>query len=222
MMNQLMAFLLALPPVLVLAAALVLPAVEASTLIGLVVPGETAVFVAGMTAHGGHLPLWAVMVAASLGAVVGDQVGYTLGRRWGPALLDHLPRRLHGSAELNRATALLQRRGGWAVLLGRWTALLRALVPGLAGASGIRRRTFVVANIIGGTTWAVAVAALGYGAGTAYQQIIDTLGLAGQIGLGAVVVLILAGVVLHRIRQRRHDSMTMERTPEPLQGSPEG
>lgn len=221
-MTQLLALLLALPPVLVLAAALVLPAMEASTLIGLVVPGETAVFVAGLTAHSGHLPLWAVMVAACSGAVAGDQIGFTLGRRWGPALIDHLPRRLRGSAQLDRATALLRRRGGWAVLLGRWTALLRALVPGLAGASGMRRRTFVPANIIGGTTWAIAVAALGYGAGTAYQQVIDTMGRAGQIALGAVLVVALAAVVHQRIRRRRHDSMAVERTPQPFHGSPEG
>lgn len=189
MISQLIGLLLALPPALVLSAAAVFPAIEASTLLGLVVPGEAAVFVAGRTARGGRLPLWAVMLAAGAGAFAGDQIGFTLGRRWGPALLHRLPRRLQGSAEVERATDLLRRRGAWAVLFGRWTALLRALVPGLAGTSGIRPRTFALANLVGGTTWAVVVAALGFGAGTAYQAILDTLGRAGQVGLGAVVLL---------------------------------
>ena len=96
---QLVEVLLALPPWLVLLAALVLPAVEASALVGLVVPGETAVFVAGVVAQGGRLPLGAVIAAAAVGAVVGDQVGYRIGRRWGPGLLDRLPGRLRVRCE---------------------------------------------------------------------------------------------------------------------------
>jgi len=212
--------LLGLPPALVLAAALALPALEASALVGLVVPGETAVFVAGMAAHAGALPLWAAMLAGAAGAVAGDQVGFLLGRRWGPALLDRLPARLSGGAPVARASALIQRRGAWAVLLGRWTAVLRALVPGVAGASRLRPRTFVLANLLGGTTWAVAVAALGYGAGTAYQQVVDTLGRAGQVGVGAVVVLALAVAVVRRVRRRRRGSMAAEPAPRELHGSP--
>jgi membrane-associated protein len=87
--SQLVSLLLGLPPVLVLLAALLFPAVEASALVGLVVPGETAVFIAGLTAHGGHPPLWAVVAAASVGAVVGDQVGFRVGRRLGPRCSPH-------------------------------------------------------------------------------------------------------------------------------------
>lgn len=215
-MSALTSLLLGLPPALVLVAAAVLPALEASTLVGLVVPGETAVFVAGMAAHAGAVPLWAAAAAAAAGACVGDQTGFVLGRRWGPSLLDHLPHRLRGSPEVERATDLLRRRGAWAVLLGRWTALLRALVPGLAGASGLRPRTFGLANLVGGTTWAVAVAALGFGAGTAYQSVLDTVGRAGEITVAAAVGVGLAVVVVRRVRRRRRDRIGAEPGPPVL------
>lgn len=205
-MTQLIALLLALPPAVVLLAALLLPALEASALIGLVVPGETAVFVAGLTAHGGRLPLWAVMVAAALGATLGDQVGFRLGRRLGPTLLDRLPKRLRVGGKVDAASRLVAARGAWAVLAGRWTAVLRALVPGLAGASGMRQRTFTAFNVIGGLTWAVAVAALGFGAGAAYQQVLQSVNRAGQLALAGVLVLVVL-LLLVRRRRRRHRAM---------------
>lgn len=201
-MSQLVGWLLALPPSLVLLAAALFPAVEASALVGLVVPGETAVFVAGLTAHGGHLPLWAVVVAASAGAVVGDQVGFRLGRRLGPRLLDRLRGHARRRRAVDRAVALVALRGGLAVLAGRWTALMRALMPGLAGASGMSTRTFTTFNLLGGITWATAVAALGYLAGSAYQRVLASLNQAGQIGLAAAGAAVLLAVLTIRIRRR--------------------
>ena len=200
-MTQLVAWLLALPPALVLVAALVLPAVEASALVGLVVPGETAVFVAGVVAHGGRLPLAAVIAAAAVGAVVGDQVGYRIGRRWGPGLVSRLPARLRTRSDL--VTSFVARRGRWAVVLGRWTALLRALVPGVAGASGMSQRDFTVSNVVGGVTWAAVIGSLGYGAGVAYASVLDRVNHASEIAVGVVVVLVLVGVLLRRVLRRR-------------------
>ncbi len=200
-MTQLVAWLLALPPALVLVAALVLPAVEASALVGLVVPGETAVFVAGVVAHGGRLPLAAVIAAAAVGAVVGDQVGYRIGRRWGPGLVGRLPARLQ--ARSAQVTDLVARRGRWAVLLGRWTALLRALVPGVAGASGMAQRDFAVFNVVGGVTWAAAIASLGYGAGAAYASVLARVNHASEIAVAVVVVLVVTWVLLRRVLRRR-------------------
>ena len=205
-MSQLVGWLLALPPALVLLAAALFPAVEASALVGLVVPGETAVFVAGLTAHGGHLPLWAVVVAASAGAVVGDQVGFRIGRRLGPRLIDRLPERVRRRDRLDRAVALVGRRGGLAVLVGRWTALLRALMPGLAGASGMPTRTFTVFNLLGGVTWAMVVATVGYLAGTAYEQVLSSLNQAGQIGLAAGAIGVVVALLVIRLCRRRQEN----------------
>ena len=202
-MSSLIAFLLALPPAAVLAAALLLPAIEASALVGLLVPGETAVFVAGLTAHGGRLPLWAVVAAAAAGATVGDQVGFRLGRRLGPRLLDRLPRRLHATGRVDRVTRLVGEHGAWAVLAGRWTAVLRALVPGLAGASTMGQRRFTVFNVAGGVTWAAAVAALGYGAGAAYARVLQSVHHAGELVVAAGLVAVGVSLLVRRLRQPR-------------------
>ena len=200
-LTQLVAMLLALPPALVLVAALLLPAVEASALVGLVVPGETAVFVAGVVAHGGRLPLAAVIAAAAVGAVLGDQVGYRIGRRWGPGLIGRLPARMRARGE--RVTGFVARRGRWAVFLGRWTALLRALVPGVAGASGMGQRDFTVFNVVGGVTWAAVIATLGYGAGAAYASVLDRVNHVSEIALAAVVVAVVGWVLVRRVLRRR-------------------
>ncbi|GAA2703624.1 DedA family protein [Micromonospora olivasterospora] len=191
--------LVALPPALVLALVFLLPALEASTFLGLVVPGETAVLVGGVLAYEGRLPLWAVVLAAVAGAAVGDQVGYLVGRRYGHRLLARTPGRFVRSGEVRRALDLVRRRGAAAVVLGRWVAALRALVPGTAGLSGMPRRTFTLANVGGGALWAVTVAVLGYLAGASYRLLERRLGLGAEVLL-AVVVLLLA-VRVWRLRR---------------------
>ncbi|MGH3343341.1 MAG: DedA family protein, partial [Carbonactinosporaceae bacterium] len=104
-----------LPPSLVVGLVFLLPAVEASALVGLVVPGEFAVIIGGVVAHQGRLPLWVVVAAAFAGAVTGDTVGYHVGRRLGPALLARLPRWLRRAGQPERTLDLLRRRGAVAV-----------------------------------------------------------------------------------------------------------
>lgn len=193
--------LVRLPAWLVLTLAFVLPALEASTFAGLVVPGEIAVLIGGVVAHDGALPLWSVVVAAVAGAVSGDQIGYLVGRRYGPRLTDRMPARVRRSGDVDRALDLLRRRGAPAVALGRWVAVLRALVPGLAGMSGLRRVPFTVANVLGGALWATTVAVLGYLAGASYRALEHRLGLGSEILLG---VLVLGGALWWwRARRRR-------------------
>ncbi|MEV6273500.1 DedA family protein [Kribbella sp. NPDC051936] len=197
-------WLAGLPPWLVITVAGLLPALEASTFLGLLVPGETAVIIGGVAAHTGALPLWAVMVAAAVGAVVGDQIGFVVGRRHGPALLGRLPGRLRRREQIDRTLALIARRGAAAVVLGRWTAAFRALVPGIAGMSRMRRSHFTVANVIGGVAWAVLVAAGGYLAGASYRALEQRLGLVSGLLLGTFVLgVIVALLVAHRRRRRR-------------------
>jgi undecaprenyl-diphosphatase len=192
-----------LPPPLVLALVFALPALEASSLIGLVFPGETAVIVGGVVAHGGRLPLWAVIVAAIAGAAIGDQIGYLVGRRYGADLVKKMPDRVRRSGELDRAMGLVRRRGAVAVLLGRWAAALRALVPGVAGMSGIGRLRFTLANVAGGAVWAAAVAVAGYLAGASYKALEHRLGIGGEILAGVVVIGILVYVLVGRRRAAR-------------------
>ncbi|NES12994.1 MULTISPECIES: DedA family protein [Micromonospora] len=202
-MDRLLNLLVALPPALVLALVFLLPALEASTFLGLLVPGELAVLVGGVLAHEGRLPLAAVIVAALAGAALGDQIGFLVGRRYGRRLLDRTPRRFVRSGEVRRALDLIRRRGAAAVVLGRWAAALRALVPGLAGMSGIPRGAFTVANVAGGALWAVTVAVLGYLAGASYRLLERRLGWGGEAVLALVVLLLAVWVVRSRRAARR-------------------
>jgi undecaprenyl-diphosphatase len=198
-MTALVDAVIGLPPWVVLLLVFALPALEASAFVGLVVPGEVAVLVGGVVAHGGGLRLSAVVAAAIAGAAVGDQVGFLVGRRYGPRLMTRLPPRLRLRGEIDRALDLLRRRGAMAVVLGRWAAALRALVPGLAGASGMGQARFTVANLTGGAVWATAIAVAGYLAGASYRVLERRLGVGGEIVL-AVVLLAAAG---HLVRSRR-------------------
>ncbi|MCF0094691.1 DedA family protein [Micromonospora sp. MH99] len=202
-MDRVLNVLVGLPPVVVLVLAFLLPALEASTFLGLVVPGEVAVLVGGVVAHSGRLPLWAVVVVALAGAVLGDQVGFLVGRRYGRRLLNRAPRRFVRSGEVRRAFDLIRRRGAAAVVFGRWAAALRALVPGLAGMSGIPRRTFTLANVAGGALWAAAVAVLGYLAGASYGLLERRLGLGGEVLLAVVALVIVARIWGGRRAARR-------------------
>ncbi len=190
-----------LPPAMVLGLTFLLPALEASTLLGVVFPGEVAVLVGGAVAHAGGVPLWAVLVAAVSGAVVGDSVGFTLGRRYGDGLVARLPRRLVKPDAVERSRELIRRRGGAAVFFGRFTALFRALVPGLAGASGVSWRVFLPFNVAGGALWAGGVVTIGYLAGAGLQAAERRLGFASEIVLAAVVVVGIAALLVRRHRR---------------------
>jgi membrane-associated protein len=196
---------------LVLVAVFALPALEASTLLGVVVPGELALVLGGVLAHQGRVPLWAAVVAGAAGAVAGDTVGYAIGRRVGKRLLAHLPRRLVEPRQVERATALVRRLGGRAVFVGRFTAALRALVPGLAGLAGVPYRTFAAYNLAGGVLWATGFVLLGFAAGPAWRTAERVAGRAGLVVLGTVVVVAAAAALLHRRRPGHRDRPAPER-----------
>jgi membrane-associated protein len=187
---------------LVLVAVFALPALEASTLLGIVVPGELALVLGGALAHQGRIPLVAAVMAGAAGAVVGDTVGYAVGRRVGERLLARIPRRLVEPRQVDRATALLRRLGGRAVFAGRFTAALRALVPGLAGTAGMPYRTFLAWNLAGGVLWATGFVLLGFAAGPAWGTAERAAGRAGLVLLGVIVAGAAAAVLVRRRRTR--------------------
>ena len=197
--GDVVAMLTALPAWALLLVVFAFPALEASSLLGLVVPGEIAVLFGGVLAHEGRAPLTAVMAAAVLGAVAGDSVGFFLGARLGPALFSRAP--AAATAHLERAQGYVRRFGATAVLLGRWAAVLRALVPSVAGASGVPYRRFVAYNVAGGLVWGCAVAFVGYLAGAAYGRAERSLGLAGAAV--ALALCVAAVVAARRVSRRR-------------------
>jgi membrane-associated protein len=175
-----------------------LPFLEASVLLGFVFPGETALVFGGVLAASDKNPasLTLILVLAILGAVIGDTVGYEVGSRYGPALQGSRLGQKVGDARWAYTEAFLVKRGGTAVFFGRWTALLRAMVPGAAGMSSMHYKTFLFYNFLGGALWAVACVIGGYFAGEVVLTYVDTF---GYLILGVAVVL---GTVLF-VRHRR-------------------
>jgi len=198
--------LVGVPPWTVYLLVFVLPFVECSLFVGFVFPGETALLLAGVLASGAlpgaRLDVVAVCALATAGALLGDSVGYALGRRYGAALQRSRLGRVVGPQRWAVAEAFLLRRGGPAVFLGRFTALLRALVPSAAGMAHLPFRTFVLWNAVGGLIWANGAVLAGYAAGASFTTVEDYLG-KGALALTALVV--LAALALH-LRHRRRGS----------------
>jgi membrane protein DedA with SNARE-associated domain len=142
-----------LPPVLVYLIVLLVIGVES---MGIPVPGEITLVTASLMAIGGVTNPWFVAIAASIGAIGGDSLGYLFGRRGGRGLLERFGRRFpkhFGPAHLARAERMFKRWGVWAVFFGRFVALLRILAGPLAGALHVPYRKFLVANAAGGIVW---------------------------------------------------------------------
>ncbi len=192
--------ILHLPPYLALALVFLLPALEASVFVGVVVPGEIGVILGGVLANQHKLALAAVLVAGILGAIIGDSIGYLVGEKYGERLLNKLPDRLVKPEHIEKSNRAIRRLGGKAVFVGRFTAALRALVPGLAGMGKMPYRTFLPWNAVGGAVWASAFVLLGYAAGSQYKSIERY---ANYIGI-ALLVAIVAVVVVRHQRAKRH------------------
>ncbi|MET9274798.1 DedA family protein [Kribbella sp. NPDC003557] len=172
---------------------------EDALFVGFVLPGETAAVLGGVTAALGHTLLPVVLAVVVGAAILGDSVGYEVGRYFGPRLLGHrvLQRR---ASRLDTARRQLAERGGTAVFLGRFVAFLRATMPALAGMSGMRYPKFLGYNAAGGLVWGTAVVLLGYLAGTSYTRVEKTFGRVAALVVAGVVV---AAIVVWRVRRHR-------------------
>jgi len=174
---------------------------EAAVLLGFFIPGETAVVVGGVLAGLGAVDLAVMMVVVVVSAIVGDSVGFEVGKRFGPWLLER--KWLKGSAAVERTMGMLERYGGPAVFLGRFVAFARALIPGLAGMSGLRYRTFLLYNAAGGVIWGVGYTLLGYVVGVSFERILKEVGYWSLAVVGVVVVAAVGVRMVLKRRERR-------------------
>ena len=187
-MGQIAEGLLSLSGWAALACLFVLPALEAPAFLGLVLPGEVALVLGGVLASQDRIPLAAALAVGTAGALAGDSAGYWIGRRWGPRLLATRLGRRVGLARLHRVESLLLRGGGGPLLVGRCTAGVRVVLPGLAGVLGLRYRVFALWTGAAATFWAVAHVLVGYAAGAGWRQADRLTGRVGLALAGAVVV----------------------------------
>ena len=174
---------------------------EDALFVGFVLPGETVAVLGGVAARLGNVPLAGVIAVVVIAAIVGDSVGYEIGKHVGTRVLqwDFLQER---RSRVEQAQDFLARRGGSAVFLGRWVAFFRAVMPALAGTARMPYRKFLAWNAAGGIVWGVAVVMLGYLAGLSYQKIEGKFGSIVAYVVGGLVVL---GLVVWFVRRHRRE-----------------
>ncbi|MEJ2854793.1 MULTISPECIES: DedA family protein [unclassified Saccharothrix] len=141
---------------------------ECAFIFGLFLPGDSLLFAAGvvLAQHDGELSAWLLSLAAMIVAVVGNQIGYYIGRHTGTRLLARRGGRVLNKENLAKARDFLDRRGFWAIVLARWIPWVRTLAPMIAGAARMDPRRFMLATTIGALAWVPTLVLAGYyGAG---------------------------------------------------------
>lgn len=199
MIDPVAAHILALPAWVALLVVFALPALESSAFVGFVFPGEIALVLGGVLASQHRVPFAAVLASGVLGAVVGDSVGYAVGRRYGQRVLDGALGRWVRRDHMEKGRAYLTRRGGRTVFLGRFTAALRVMVPGLAGMARLPYRTFLVYNVAGGVAWGTLSVSLGYLGGASWRHVAQLASRTGLVVLAVIVVGMAGGHLLRRL-----------------------
>jgi membrane-associated protein len=180
---------------------LVVAFAECAVFLGFVVPGETALVLGGALSATGVFPLAAFLPAAVIAVVAGGAVGFWIGARYGSRIqASRLGQRL-GDHRWLAAQSFFDRHGSKAVFLGRSVALLRALIPALAGMSGLAKRSFAVWNVIGGVLWGSAVVLLGYAFAHSLARLENGL----KYWTYAVIALLVLGLVALHLRRRARD-----------------
>jgi membrane protein DedA with SNARE-associated domain len=174
-------------------------AAEAAIMIGFVFPGETAAILGGVLASKGGVTLAGMLAVVIVCAIVGDSIGYWVGDKWGRQLLQLGPLKKRQKG-IDTALDQLARRGAVAVFIGRFTAFLRAVIPGLAGVSKMRYRVFLPANVLGAICWGTLYVLLGYFVG---ERVEKATGIASDVLLGLILVLIVVFFIRHRRKEKR-------------------
>lgn len=135
---------------------------EDAAFIGFVLPGETSLIVGGLLAEQKVWPLWLFLLVAIIAAVAGDSVGYEIGKHLGPRVTESRLGRFVGAKRWRIAEHIFERYGGWTIFFGRAQALLRALVPALAGMHKVPYRTFLKFNFAGAVIFTSTIVGLSY------------------------------------------------------------
>lgn len=137
--------------------------IESGLLIGLLLPGDSLLFTAGLLSANGTLPsLWILLLTIPLAAIVGDQVGYMVGRRAGPAVFRRPESRFFRAEYVDRCQGYFERYGPRTIVIARFVPIVRTLAPVMAGVGRMDYATFLKWNIVGGFTWGVGITTLGY------------------------------------------------------------
>ncbi|NUR98156.1 MAG: DedA family protein [Kribbellaceae bacterium] len=180
---------------------------------GVPLPGETTLIAAALLASQGDLNVVFVIGAAAAGAIIGDSIGYFIGRKAGRGLFERLGRRSHhfSEARIVKAEKYFHRYGVWTVFFGRFVALLRIFAGPMAGMLRMNYPRFLVANAAGGIVWSTTIGVVAYKVGDNADKIF------GQVSVWALVVVgaaLVTAYVVYKVRKRR--APEQDAVPAPL------
>jgi membrane-associated protein len=175
---------------------------ETGLLIGFFLPGDSLLFTGGILASQGNLNIAVIAVGCFLAAVIGDQVGYTIGHRAGPPLFRRPDSRIFKQRYVDRTKEFFDKHGPKTILLARFVPVVRTFAPVLAGVGEMNRRTFTTYNIVGGFVWAVGVTVAGYVLGSAIGSDID------KYLLPIIAVIVVLSILPPLIEMRRERRRT--------------
>jgi membrane-associated protein len=170
---------------------------ETGLLIGFFLPGDSLLFTAGILAGQGKLDIAMVVLGCFVFAVLGDQVGYTIGKHLGPRLFSKPDSKLFQQEYIDRTKAFFEKHGPKTIVIARFVPIVRTFAPTLAGVGEMPRKTFLFYNVIGALLWAVGVTMLGYALGDVIGKDIDTY------LLPIIAVIILVSLIPPFVEWRR-------------------
>jgi membrane-associated protein len=178
---------------------------ETGLLIGFFLPGDSLLFTAGILASQGDLNIFVITIGCFAAAVIGDQVGYNIGRRAGPALFRRPDSRLFKQKYVERTKEFFETHGPKTIVLARFVPIVRTFAPVLAGVGEMRYRTFITYNVAGGALWAIGVTLAGFFLGEIVGDSID------RYLLPIIFLIVLISIippVVETIRARRRATPT--------------
>lgn len=135
---------------------------ESGLFFGFFLPGDSLIFTAGLFASLGYFNIYVLVIGSALAAILGDNVGYTFGRKVGPAIFNREDSIFFHKKHVERAAAFYALHGKKTIILARFVPIVRTFAPIIAGVGGMNYRTFLIYNIAGGLLWTVGLSLLGF------------------------------------------------------------
>ena len=172
---------------------------ETGLLVGFFLPGDSLLITAGLLAANGTLNIWWLNALLIVAAVVGDSVGYAIGRRLGPRLFTRQKSLLFNPAHVERTRRFYEKYGAKTIVIARFVPIVRTFAPVLAGVGGMEYRRFIFYNVAGGVGWVVSMTWVGY----LLRQSIPNVGSYIHIVVPIVIVLSCIPIAVELLRERR-------------------
>ncbi|MET1032992.1 MAG: VTT domain-containing protein [Candidatus Saccharimonadales bacterium] len=174
---------------------------ESGLLIGFFLPGDTLLFTAGFFAAQGQLPLAGVLLVIFFAAVIGDNVGYTIGKKSGPRLFKKKDGIIFRQEYIARAEAFYEKHGGKTIILARFVPVVRTFAPVVAGVGNMKHKKFFLYNIVGAAIWTGSVVMLGYWLGSLIDPKVMERWI--LLAITAATLLTLGPTLIHLLREKR-------------------